>query len=502
MRLSFLAQFALFWAVAVGLVFLGGGTGGWSLEEDEASHFLTGLMVRDYLAALCPWPPLEFATEYHAHYPRIGMGHWPPVFYALQGAWMLIFPASRESILVLQAAFSALIAVGISFAAARWVAPAAGLAMAILWIVAPLPRHHGGLVMTELLMILLTGAAVLVYARYLEAPGTMPAVLFGLLAAAALLAKGTGAVLALVPVLSVLVLRRWEILRRLDFWIPAVVVALLCAPWYFLVPGAAHERSGMQVLMLPVSEPRFYWVLVQWLRMSGLAAPLVAMGLGLSAIRAFRTRDVRWTVCLALLVSIVLFRQFVLMWSPRHLVTGMPVLLLAAALAAERFGLWRNRLSTIAFTAVCIAFSFWQYKPPIRIRGAAETAAALAARPATAVLIAGSTASEGALICEIALRDQRPGHTVLRAGKAFYQLSFFGEILSRSVTEPDEVRKLLQSRGVSVIIEDLDPRERLPGWDLVRQTLETYSGEWEAARVFETRFRMWRARPSANPSPL
>jgi 4-amino-4-deoxy-L-arabinose transferase-like glycosyltransferase len=211
MRLTFGSQLALFWALAAALVFLSGGTGEWSLEDDEASHFLTGLMVRDYLAALCPWPPLEFATNYHAHYPRIGMGHWPPLFYALQGAWMLIFPTSRESVLILQAALSALIAVGISFAGACWIAPRAGLALGILWIVAPVTRHHGGLVMTELLMVLLTGSAALAYVRYLQTPGTMPAVIFGLLAAAALLTKGTGAVLILLPPLSMLMLRRWDL---------------------------------------------------------------------------------------------------------------------------------------------------------------------------------------------------------------------------------------------------------------------------------------------------
>ena len=120
MRIPLPAQFLVYWAGGMLLQVLGGTwDGGWSLEEDEASHFLTGLMVRDYLAAHCPWPPIEFATRYHAHYPRIGLGHWPPLFYAVQGIWMLIFPAFRDSVLVLQAAIAAAVATGMSRIAAR-----------------------------------------------------------------------------------------------------------------------------------------------------------------------------------------------------------------------------------------------------------------------------------------------------------------------------------------------------------------------------------------------
>ena len=56
-------------------------------DADEPSHYVTGLMVRDYLAQLAPAPPMEYAEAYYIHYPRVAMGHWPPMFYAVEGVW-------------------------------------------------------------------------------------------------------------------------------------------------------------------------------------------------------------------------------------------------------------------------------------------------------------------------------------------------------------------------------------------------------------------------------
>ena len=58
---------------------------------DEPGHYVTGLMVRDYIAAGFPDSPFRFAENYYLHYPKVAIGHWPPVFYSIQAAWMLIF---------------------------------------------------------------------------------------------------------------------------------------------------------------------------------------------------------------------------------------------------------------------------------------------------------------------------------------------------------------------------------------------------------------------------
>src|SRR5688572_9791025 len=78
----------------------------WTDSSDEAAHYVTGLMVRDYITQGFPDSPMVFATNYYEHYPYIGFGHFPPMFYVIQAAWTLTFGISRASLLFLIAIIS------------------------------------------------------------------------------------------------------------------------------------------------------------------------------------------------------------------------------------------------------------------------------------------------------------------------------------------------------------------------------------------------------------
>jgi hypothetical protein len=64
---------------------------------DEPAHYVTGLMVHDYLARGFPSNPLEFARGFYSRYPKVAIGHWPPVFYIVQALWTSLFTESRAS---------------------------------------------------------------------------------------------------------------------------------------------------------------------------------------------------------------------------------------------------------------------------------------------------------------------------------------------------------------------------------------------------------------------
>src|SRR4051794_28093637 len=75
----------LFLAVTVLLQWLSGtyqsDFGGYA---DEPAHYVTGLMVHDYIATGFPGRPQQYAENYYLHYPKVALGHWPPVFYLMQ----------------------------------------------------------------------------------------------------------------------------------------------------------------------------------------------------------------------------------------------------------------------------------------------------------------------------------------------------------------------------------------------------------------------------------
>jgi len=76
---------------------------------DEAAHFVTSLMLTDYLRHLGT-NPIEFAKLYYEHFPKVAIGHWPPFFEVLQSIVFAMFGGSDDVAMVLQALIAGLLA--------------------------------------------------------------------------------------------------------------------------------------------------------------------------------------------------------------------------------------------------------------------------------------------------------------------------------------------------------------------------------------------------------
>src|SRR5438309_4796035 len=86
---------------------------------DEPAHYVTSLMLRDYVVHFHFESPLRFAEDYYHHYPKVAFGHWPPFFYIVQAAWMGLFSAARASVRLQIACTTALLGFGIFREAGR-----------------------------------------------------------------------------------------------------------------------------------------------------------------------------------------------------------------------------------------------------------------------------------------------------------------------------------------------------------------------------------------------
>src|SRR5579862_7474197 len=64
---------------------VGATTSDLSMSADEAAHFVNSLLIRDYLLGAFGRNPMSFALDYYAHVPRVSIGHWPPLYYLVQG---------------------------------------------------------------------------------------------------------------------------------------------------------------------------------------------------------------------------------------------------------------------------------------------------------------------------------------------------------------------------------------------------------------------------------
>ncbi|MFM7101174.1 MAG: ArnT family glycosyltransferase, partial [Verrucomicrobiota bacterium] len=200
-------------------------------HPDEAAHFITALMIHDYLASAAGSHPMRFAERYYEHYPKVALGHWPPVFYVVQAGWMLVWGVSRAAALGLLAVVGVLTARLLAGTVARCCGWVSGLGAALLWLSVPLVQIHTGMVMADLPVTLIMLLAVIALGRFLEAGRARDALAFGVWSGLAILTKGSAMALALVVPSALVLSGRYAVLRRPVLWGSAAVVAVLAGPW-------------------------------------------------------------------------------------------------------------------------------------------------------------------------------------------------------------------------------------------------------------------------------
>jgi hypothetical protein len=497
----FLAVFSLCLGVQVGSLWLSGGfRAEFGAHPDEPSHFITGLMVRDYLAAGAPSGAMRFAENYYVHYPKVALGHYPPLLYIVEAAWMLVFPPWRISLLLLEALLLATSATLLYFSVRRESGALALVAVPILLILTPVVQYCAGMVMQEVLCLLLAIAAVLWWSRYLESQRWQHAAWFGVAASLAILTKQVALFLALVPPLTVVLTRRFGLLRRVHFWIPAPVVLALSLPWYLY----AHTLTVKPVRYLAgtyLGIPSLSAQVSDLAATSGLALLLAAaLGVWVSVVwPALRGKPVErnWATWTALVAGFLLFRfMATAAFEARHLIYIQPAVV-AFAVAGTGWLLRRSgqawltltKRTLVAALVAGLAFNIWASATSRqRYAGFSEAARALLSDERfrhAGFLVCSDASGEGAFIAEVAVREARPGHIVLRANKMLAKMSWSGNIYQLLYGTPEEVQEYLEGIPVAVLVLDLTPA---PTWTehhkLVEAVVNRYADRWRLIGVY------------------
>jgi hypothetical protein len=435
---------------------------------DEPGHYVTGLMVRDYIAGFFPNSPFDFAENYYIHYPKVAFGHWPPAFYVIEAIWMLIFSTSRTSVLLLMSTLTAIIGLLVYREARSHFGVQYGVAAGLLFICLPTVQGLTSMVMAEIPMAVLTFLALLRLARFLDYDRWQDAVWFGLWSAAAILTKGNAWALALTPPLALLLTRDFRRVTSARFWIPAVIVLVLCGPYHILTWRMIHHGwpsdpggIGSTVRALPELS-RYLVQTIGWplflFAVLGVYAKVIAPWLK-------RTMENYWAVMITFIVAFFAFHALLYhdVAELRYYVIIAPAMVLFV-MAGAQFLLHTRFLRVfapavrLAAVAICIGGSFaaWTFTiPPRPSHGFEKIAQRLASTPASEVLlISSSEYGEGMFIAEIAQYDRRPSHFVLRATQQLTQSSWTGDKYSTLYQTPDEVERVLEEIPVSIVVVD------------------------------------------------
>jgi hypothetical protein len=428
---------------------------------DEASHYISGLMLHDYLTKGLPQWPLSYAARYYIHIPYFAIGYWPPMFYVAESLWMICFGTTRGEVLLLTALISALIATLLFMTVRKTVGGLAAFGIGLLFLLSPVVQQSSNAIMTDLPVALGTFAAILALTRYLDSERIGYSVLFGVLASCTILTKSSGLILGALPPAAVLLTGKIHLLRRFSFWVMAIVVVALCGPWFLLTRNLIS--IGFVGIDKTFSASFAYFSLSVW---HNLGLLLVFSLLG--AWRLISRRSLGGLAAICLIEPVVALTFFAVSPTanePRYMIAAFaPLLVLAASgfqwiaeMAAARFSTGRNlapvAMPVLMTVLVIFAASAWLFRfpriVPSQVRPIAEFVTSHAYK---AVLV--NTDSEGPTIAGVAsLESQRAGgRFLIRPNKLLARINWMGSWYECRYRTPEEVEAALEQMPVDLVI--------------------------------------------------
>jgi hypothetical protein len=448
-------------ALAIGaffLLFSGAWSAGFS-GADEPAHFLNSWFVSLYGREALGQNPMAYATEFYLHYPKISIGHWPPAYYALVSPIFFLLPATPKVALALNLFVSALPGAGVAWLLSRLGARGLAVAGAILWAIAPLALEGQAFFMLDQPLTACATGATILWILYAERRTWLRILVFAALAAGAILIKGNGWLVGLVPVFHILLTGRWDLVRLVKSWVGGGLALGIVIPWYVLTAGIAADGFNYQPGIAYALEALGVNLRALWDNLTPIGLGLALFGLWAET-RNRHADPRRWSIvaaCLSLLLA-TLFLQSAIPadLDPRYVDPALPGLVVLAMLG---FGHLLNRLGAPArkpialLLAVVLAapgashIATREGKADLRL----EEAAALA-RPAEVWLIDGGSGAEGAYIAALAVRDPKLQGYSVRASKLLADSDFMGHAYRLKFATPEAAAAELRRFGFAGVV--------------------------------------------------
>jgi hypothetical protein len=424
-------------------------------SEDEARQALTGQFFADLIRDAPLHDPVGYTFRYYAHYPALGVVHWPPFFHFVEA---LVFLTVGPSATAARAAVLLFLLVGLIFwfklvneFVDPWAAAFATLALALL----PSVFLYSRSVMLEVPALSLCIAASYFWIAFLHRARTRDLYSFAVLAAFALLTKEHSIYLAMFCLLTVLAERKWRLLLSLRVVGAAMLTAALVVP-YVAITFHVHSRMIVEHVIqkrgYTADDFAFYVELLPQM----LGWPLLVLsGAGILTC-AFWGKRRNHIVMLVWIVACYLTFTFLRAREDRYIVYWLP--------AFVYFSVWPLALNSrrswvrIAAATVCVlalansgyrAWSAHNYPYVTGYEPAAKWLNENTAPGPQVILYDGE--ENGDFIFSMRTHDSSRRLVILR--KALYAIrivKFFGT--EQFVRTPEQLQEVLKAYGIRYIV--------------------------------------------------
>ena len=441
------------------------------VDPDEPAHFVTGVMVHDYLTTALGAPPMQFAENYYLRYPKVAIGHWPPGFYAVQGVWYSLVGVSKSSAVFLVG----LVTAALTCCLYRRLRGQYGVSIAAVTVAVflgqPLVRSQSIQCMSDMLASLGTFVAAFALSDFLGASRRRDAGAFALWSSLAILTRPTALALAAFVPFAVLLTRKVEILKNWKLWAAGATVGALTAPYYAWSwskgMGLHTHGSVGHLVSAAVRIDRYHRASDAWFSV-GSAALFTVSFLGIVSLVLSRQnkrptddasrRDALAAISLCSATLLFLYAAPIFS-APRYF---LPFLVGLMILYARGLAMLLSRVPGPRFVSwlvvVCLATITVVTAPghvPSPVTGYADTAASFGAPcPARVTLVSSNSAGEGAFVAERLLRDRLRSEFVLRASKVLSHSNWGGGRYETTYSTLDGMNDFLCTVPVHFIVID------------------------------------------------
>lgn len=451
------------------------GRGELHYNTDETQHAFTGVFFMDFFSDRPFSHPMQYVYAYYAKYPALGLSYWPPLFHIVEGVVFLVW---GPSIVVARLTVLLFVLMGCVF----WYLlvkeltdiRTAALSCLLLFLLPSLLLYEK-VVMLEAPTLALCIAASYYWIRYLREGSPRLVYGFGLFAGLALDIKFNSVYLALFCLLTVIALRKWQVLRNVHTWGALGVTALLTAPVYVLMgisqgPTILLFLSGSFVKSTDPNSGVTYYLReipgqVSWVL-------LLLSVLGAVLYRRWTDRDTAlifgmWVLSAYITFTLIGYKEgrYVLSWLPPFAFFG------AGILAANDNRLLRNlRLAAVVCLVAFWTWAGWRLERPY-ISGYAHVAHRITSSAEPGVILFDGD-FPGNFIFYMRTLDPARRFVVLRKG--LYVTNKTKDIGSRELIHTkEELGELIRRYGIRYFVVSGNTLLEFPVQAVLREYLAT-----------------------------
>jgi hypothetical protein len=466
--------------VLLGVLFLGVTTGlhfyhgeparQFSDFNDESSHFLTGLLIRDYAVNGIPGNPLRFAKDFYLHYPKVAFGSWPPLFHMLLGAWLLVMPVTRYSALLFVNVTTALFGLSAVWAAQRRFSALTAAGIGLAAVLSPMALLWDNFIQADTLYAVFSVICVYSFATWLTIQSRTSLWCFAITFLAALATKNNAMFLGITLPAMMVLTGSIGLIKKKELWFALLPGALFCAAWQFLTlpfvsKNILHDTTLAEAVKGYFDQtihlvwigflPFILWAIIRrvvmpvmrWQKVEPWDAASFAMVLGTYLFHAALPHSVNGRYLLPSVVALLLFAA-----------EGIADSLALAAVPQLSKG---TRMAAIGLVLVlpeawgALTMASQPGYGYADLAGKIETACPPETCPS--ILVSASFGGEGMIVAELASREQGAGHWLVRATKILQQRAGENNHQRELVkTDPQEMERRLEELPIHLAIVSND----------------------------------------------